>query len=484
MAYNPVLAIDVAENLLFLRDQGGNLQAFSGVGLDVTSQASGLLIDRFWLIGIPVALNDPADGTPVELFGDDLGPYGETFWEMARWNETTDVYDVFGGAPEPPLIKPGLGYWLWQDVVGQATIDVQPDQYDHAPSADVVIAGEFPVGSLADKSHVVLANPFNRTFNALDLRFGAAGLSFADAIADEGLNAFVYTWDGWNYAYTAPQDAYIWPWQGFFLSRTGGISSLDITFQFTGPAKSTVAWPDSWRLDLSVVSADGEYRDVANGVGGTTSSTAGYDPYDAFEFTSPNDRFVSLYFTADGQRLTVDNREYTVETTRRYDFTVWTHALPGEALQLTWPNITTQDPELTFTLVDAAGNILADLRATDHYSFTSGDGADSQAHLAVLVSRGAVTAPAAPIAQARITSVHPNPFNPATTVSFTLAAASTVELAAYDLRGRQVAIVARGDFAAGEHDVRWDATDAPAGTYVLRLTAGGRVSTQTVALVK
>jgi len=53
----------------------------------------------------------------------------------------------------------------------------------------------------------------------------------------------------------------------------------------------------------------------------------------------------------------------------------------------------------------------------------------------------------------------PNPFNPRTTVTFTLARAQTARLDLFDLCGRRVRTLAEGSFAAGSHAVTWDGRD-------------------------
>jgi len=79
---------------------------------------------------------------------------------------------------------------------------------------------------------------------------------------------------------------------------------------------------------------------------------------------------------------------------------------------------------------------------------------------------------------------HPNPFNPAVTLDFTLARAGRVEIAVYDLRGRQVARLADGEHSAGAHSLRWDAAGLPSGTYLVRSRAHGTVATRRCLLVK
>jgi len=73
----------------------------------------------------------------------------------------------------------------------------------------------------------------------------------------------------------------------------------------------------------------------------------------------------------------------------------------------------------------------------------------------------------------------PNPFAGSTRIEFSLAQPGHVELSILDIAGRQVAVLSRGDRAAGSHQVSWNGLTsagrrAPGGTYwyVLRTQAG------------
>ena len=79
---------------------------------------------------------------------------------------------------------------------------------------------------------------------------------------------------------------------------------------------------------------------------------------------------------------------------------------------------------------------------------------------------------------------YPNPFNPTTMVEFQLPAASTVRLAVYDMLGRQVAELLNEVRAAGQHAVPFNAAGLASGTYTYRLTAGERVLTKRMLLVR
>lgn len=78
----------------------------------------------------------------------------------------------------------------------------------------------------------------------------------------------------------------------------------------------------------------------------------------------------------------------------------------------------------------------------------------------------------------------PNPFNPVTSVAFTLPRAGAVRLTVYSLRGQVVARLVEGELAAGEHEVTWDASGQPSGLYVCRLQAAGIDETRKMSLVK
>ena len=103
---------------------------------------------------------------------------------------------------------------------------------------------------------------------------------------------------------------------------------------------------------------------------------------------------------------------------------------------------------------------------------------------AAAVGAGLTAAPSPAAATATVLTCGPNPFNAATVVAFVLARESTVDLAAYDLRGRRIAVLLRGPLDAGTHRVTWDAAGLSSGSYQLRLSAGGRVTVARAVLVK
>jgi len=81
-------------------------------------------------------------------------------------------------------------------------------------------------------------------------------------------------------------------------------------------------------------------------------------------------------------------------------------------------------------------------------------------------------------------AAYPNPFNPETTVAYSLAQAGHVRLCAYNVRGQRVATLVDAPMPAGEHSAQWNAMGLPSGVYLLRLEAGGRTETTKALLLK
>jgi hypothetical protein len=84
----------------------------------------------------------------------------------------------------------------------------------------------------------------------------------------------------------------------------------------------------------------------------------------------------------------------------------------------------------------------------------------------------------------RLHECYPNPFNPATTIEYSLASAGPVTLKVYDALGREVAVLVDGELPAGSYAARWDASGAASGVYVVRLQGDGNTATVKTMLLR
>lgn len=79
---------------------------------------------------------------------------------------------------------------------------------------------------------------------------------------------------------------------------------------------------------------------------------------------------------------------------------------------------------------------------------------------------------------------YPNPFNPATTITFALPTASRVVIRLFSVAGQEVMTVLDEERAAGEHRIEFDASTLSSGVYFYRLTAGRYTQTRRLTLIK
>jgi hypothetical protein len=81
-------------------------------------------------------------------------------------------------------------------------------------------------------------------------------------------------------------------------------------------------------------------------------------------------------------------------------------------------------------------------------------------------------------------SVRPNPAGGRVEVLLTLAEGGPARVVVVDALGREVAVVLDGEAAAGERPVSADVSSWPAGVYVVRATAGGRVASARLVVAR
>ncbi len=83
-----------------------------------------------------------------------------------------------------------------------------------------------------------------------------------------------------------------------------------------------------------------------------------------------------------------------------------------------------------------------------------------------------------------IARAYPNPFNPATTIRYTLPAAGHVTLGVYTVSGQLVDILVDGFLPSGGHEALFDSRGRASGIYLYRLRAGRNTAAGKILLVK
>lgn len=78
----------------------------------------------------------------------------------------------------------------------------------------------------------------------------------------------------------------------------------------------------------------------------------------------------------------------------------------------------------------------------------------------------------------------PNPFNPSTKISYSIAKRSNVTLKIFDLLGTEVTKLVNGEIEAGNYEVNFDASNLASGIYFYKLEAGSFFETKKMILLK
>ena len=78
----------------------------------------------------------------------------------------------------------------------------------------------------------------------------------------------------------------------------------------------------------------------------------------------------------------------------------------------------------------------------------------------------------------------PNPFNPITTIKFSVETFHAMSLRIFDITGRVVETLLNGEIPVGNHEITWNASRQPSGVYIVQLSNSKSIQTQKLILLK
>ncbi len=468
--------------------------------------------------GLPV---ETETGDPQELFGDyfdDTTPSDAT-WRLQRWDNIEGLYLRYD-EPEadsvehgdPPDLEPGLGYLLRQ------TLTLQDTVWAGGPALNQAVDFEQTFPQSAETQYHMVANPYPYPVNwaAMRLQTPAGLLPFHQAAQLNYTDMYLYILDSQG-RYTPTLDR-LDPWQGATVvsNRTGEITWIV-------PSERNTAFPGDitqyldWVLSAGFAALDTSGATLATdeghlfGVGELMED--GKDGFDARIIPAPSpsmltwsqntvEEEIALYHDL---RAPVEQDHFTGWHFRTEFHATGDTVLPDSFVfrvngfafdELGDPVY--PDTSYRFRLMDGEFTILMDdmrdypdsvgcevVVPAEH----SEDGSRATAEVWVFAGNQVwvdAEESAAPLPQRfEIRTTWPNPFNRTLSIAFTLPRGGDVQLAVYDVLGREVDRRMHQGLTAGEHRVVWQTgQDMASGVYFLRLDHAGTSLVEKVILLK
>ena len=132
-------------------------------------------------------------------------------------------------------------------------------------------------------------------------------------------------------------------------------------------------------------------------------------------------------------------------------------------------------------LFDSNGNYLEDFIASGAGNLLTPNAVVIRQNVSVSISEGDNTSG---INQFILKQNYPNPFNPSTQIEFSIPGPLHVKLEIFNMLGERMDVLVSQSMSAGEHSIEWNAEEVPSGIYMYRLTAGDRIESRKMVLLR
>ena len=435
-AANPLMGLLAGKNLQFALNVFGFTQSYTVKVPNPTPS------DQYQIISVPY---DLADANILDVLKD-LGSVDPTKWRLyGHWDGSE--YQEF---PSQGFLtfKRGEGYWLITKGSEILTLG----------SASVYAAQDFYPIQL-DSGYNMIGNPF-----PYEVSWSASRRPGADSVEQ-----WLWRFDGTGFQ----QEANVMqPFTGYFLKSlrrgvTIYINPEDVSSGGAMPKSAGVQRElaqGEWELRINA--SDGASTDNYSAVGALRSASDLWDANDYSEPPPAPSGYLMLSFNhADWKdypgRYAGDFRALHPEG-NFWDFDI-ASARDGATVSLRFDPVGTLPPGFRIALVDMTTERVEDITSSLSYSFTYIKHESDRAMRLVVGSNDFIAnntdgIPVIPL-ESSLDQNFPNPFNPTTTIGYTLGHSSHVVLTVFNLVGQKVRTLFEGIQRIGTYSAVWDGTD-------------------------
>jgi hypothetical protein len=151
----------------------------------------------------------------------------------------------------------------------------------------------------------------------------------------------------------------------------------------------------------------------------------------------------------------------------------------GDGTTLDWSNLVEPGDFVVFHIYQDTGEYTLSIQACDQWYFENPQTHNSLSDWTENLIEVGNSATSPQINDLEKVKIFPNPFNPTTSIEFSLPHSSKVELAIYNLKGQVVKTLVNRNLAAGKHIVNWNGKDSAgdsvsSGVYFYKLQTDSR----------
>jgi hypothetical protein len=414
-----------------------------------TAQPGGDQQSAYRLISLPI---DATSKSPQAVLEHHFGSYDPTNWRFFEFTADQSYREFTSSI----VMSPGKAFWLLAKKGGT---------FDTGPGVSVPTSSEFSLPLNA--GWTLVGNPFNFSIPVSKLRL-ANGASVQ-------LRSFT---GSWNNPQSSPVTA-IEPFCGYAFASQG-VTTLLVNPVLTPAPKLHERLSETGHQEIqwsiTIYARCQGAVDADNVALVSQSALEGLDPIDSPEPPVIGE-YVSVYFNHPEWGGVL--RKYSIDARPVPDQReAWRFEVSSDiqdVVSLEFGGLQSVPTQYDVVLVDELLKTTLDLRTRERCAFAATGNGIARSFTLLVGTPESVRQEltrAAPLPRAlELMQNFPNPFNPITTISYSLPRASHIILRVYDVAGREVATLADEDQSAGRHAVLFDGRTHASGTYYCRMHA-------------
>ncbi len=430
--------------------------------------AAGYSAHRFTIVGDSLAVT-LAQGW--NLFGSPLaGGYSSLSSQLSGGNGFLFGYAPASGYAISNGLSDGTGYWIGLQSGKKYYVKGTP--YAGGDSVLLPLAQGFNL----------ISDPFVIPILRDELVFtkGGSRAAFQGAVSGGWISSQLYGYSSGNYTSADTVKLFGGYWIGVLQSGVSVVFKPAVpSAAYAAPTAPLVSNPNDFAVQITA-RFNGLTDDLLR-FGVKANASNSYDQFDAPKPPrGPAANYIETYFNHPewqlpfGERVAYD----FVKTGGSWRFTVNTSS--GGAVTLSW-NAAALSSGRSLDLYDLTAGQTVSMKNTSVYNFTIAG--THHFEITSTLTGAKNEEPVLPECTS-LDHCYPNPFNPMTTIRYSLAAPGHVTLKVYDMIGREVATVVNGMQDAGVKNVQFDASHLTSGIYFYTMRCGDFSATKRMTLIK